>query len=232
MKVRTALLTAVMAVAMVGQAADWNLGVTPSSTWNGWVNAFELDGTTFATGFGEATATGRGDFTGSTLNLRPNTRLYDETILDAFWVNQTTLEANKVIEFNMYQEYAGTIGDTVNFNWSGLSSDLSGYEVVGFIKVLDAFASWATTQIETKPVVVGSSGQLNLTVADAGAGDEFIQAGFWIKGLAVSGGANSLGIPADPAAATSIQIIPEPATIGLMGIAGLGMFVARRRLKV
>ena len=229
MKVRTALLTAVMAVAMVGQAADWNLGVTPSSTWLGWVNAFELDGTTFAAGFGEATATGRGDFTGSTLNLRPNTRLYDENFADAFWVDQGTLEGNKIVEFNMYQEYAANIGDTVEFNWTGVSSDLDGYEVVGFIKVLDAFASWATTQIASADVVVGESASVSLTVADAGAGSEFIQAGFWIKGVNVSGGAV---LPADVRASQSIQIIPEPATIGLMGIAGLGMFVARRRLKV
>jgi hypothetical protein len=231
MKVRTALLTAVVAVAMVGQAADWNLGLAPGTSWGGWVNAFELDGTTFATGFGEDPLTGKGSFDGvNKVTLAPNTRLYDENFADDYWVSSADFSALKIVEFNYYQEYEAAIGDTVEFNWTGLSSDLpAGYEVLGFIKVLDAFASWATTQYEFAPVVPGVSQSLSFTVADAGDGGEFIQAGFAIKGLPVSGGAV---LPIDPAALTSIEIIPEPATIGLLGIAGLGMFVARRRLKI
>jgi hypothetical protein len=34
-----------------------------------------------------------------------------------------------------------------------------------------------------------------------------------------------------PGATTSVTVIPEPATIGLLGIAGLGMFLARRKVR-
>ena len=187
MKVKAVLLTAVMAVAMVGQAADWNFGVNPGATWNGYVNAFELDGTTFATGFGEDPLTGRGTFSGATLSMQPNTRLYDDVIADAFWVDQITFEANKVIEFNMYQEVTGTIGDTVNFNFSTIADNVpAGYEARGFIKVLDGFASWATTQYEWVELVAGQSANLDLVVADAGTGSEIVQAGFSLKGIAVT----------------------------------------------
>jgi hypothetical protein len=42
------------------------------------------------------------------------------------------------------------------------------------------------------------------------------------------------GLPQEfnPGATVAVNIVPEPATIGLMGIAGLGMFVARRRMKI
>ncbi|WP_372808530.1 PEP-CTERM sorting domain-containing protein [Pontiella sp.] len=29
----------------------------------------------------------------------------------------------------------------------------------------------------------------------------------------------------------NIEVIPEPATLGLMGVAGLGMFLARRKAR-
>ena len=35
----------------------------------------------------------------------------------------------------------------------------------------------------------------------------------------------------DPGAMTSVEVVPEPATFGLMGIAGLGMFLARRKAR-
>ena len=214
-----------MAVAMVGQAADWEFGVNPAESWNGYVNAFELDNTTFATGFGEDPLTGRGTFSGATLSMQPNTRLYDDVIADAFWVDQITFEANKIIEFNMYQEVSATIGDTVTFDFETIANNVpAGYTAIGFIKVLDGFASWATTQFEQVDLVAGNTGHLELTVADAGSGSEILQAGFALRGVAVTAGS------AD--ALTAVQIIPEPATIGLVGIAGLGMFVARRRFKV
>jgi hypothetical protein len=41
------------------------------------------------------------------------------------------------------------------------------------------------------------------------------------------------GLPQEfnPGGTVSVQIVPEPATIGLMGIAGLGMFLARRKVR-
>jgi hypothetical protein len=42
---------------------------------------------------------------------------------------------------------------------------------------------------------------------------------------------NAAQILAGGAIQTNIEIIPEPATLGLMGIAGLGMFLARRKTR-
>jgi hypothetical protein len=61
---------------------------------------------------------------------------------------------------------------------------------------------------------------LSFTVADAGAGSETVQAGFYIKGLYVD--------PLNPIAATGVQVIPEPSTFAL-ALIGLAGFLARKR---
>jgi hypothetical protein len=225
-------LVLIVAVAVMGQAyaADFNYGVTPESTWLGYINVFD-QADNFQFGFPESTpSTASANWApgpAQPLTMSPNTRLYDENVLDPFWVDQTTFEATLVSEFNYYQEAVGAVGNTVQFDYEVVANSLpAGYEAVGFIKVLDGFSSWATYQIETADLTAGSK-TLSLTVDGSGitgGGVPFIQAGFWVKGAYVSS--------SDPVALTGVEIIPEPATIGLMGIAGLGMFVARRRLKI
>jgi len=54
-------------------------------------------------------------------------------------------------------------------------------------------------------------------------------------GFSTAQGANSLGTLSagnfDVSGAGALPVIPEPATIGLMGVAGLGMFLARRKVR-
>ena len=38
-------------------------------------------------------------------------------------------------------------------------------------------------------------------------------------------------LPASASAVANLQVVPEPATLGLMGIAGLGMFLARKKAR-
>jgi len=226
-----ALAVCAIAVGSMESRADKVFSVDPGASWYGYINAFELDGITFATGFPEGNLTTMSaNFAAGPANpltLGPNTRLYDDVILDPYWVDQGTFVGNKIIEANMYQEDGGgVIGETVTFNWSTISNDLpAGYSAVAFIKVLDGLASWATTQYEFAPLVGGSGGSLSFIVADAGAGSEFVQAGFAIKGLAVSSG--------DPIALTgAVVTIPEPSTfvLALTGLMGLVSFVRKRRI--
>ena len=225
MKVRNILLTAVMAVTLFGasvesQAADWEFGVTPNSTLLGYINVFD-QAFNYQFGFAEGNlATASGSFAAgpsNPLTLGPNTRLYDENIADPFWVNQTTLEANLITEFVMYQEVLGAVGETVNFNFETIVNSLpAGYSAIGFIKVLDEFAPWAPPQSEQIDLVAGSSANLNLTTASTG----IIQAGFAITGAYVAS--------SDPIAATGVQIIPEPATFSLIGLVAGGFVFIRR----
>ncbi len=156
--------------------------------------------------------------------MSPNTRLYDENVANPFWVDQGTFLGNKSIEFNYYQERIddAQIGQTAVFSFSTVANSLpAGYEAVGFIKVLDAFASWATTQIVTEPLVAGQGSTLSVVVGDPGAGTASVQAGFWLRGLAVSA--------SDPTALTSVQIVPEPTTFALAGLGAAALFIFRRR---
>jgi len=229
MKLNKLLLTALTAGAFIGASLPSNAQITftvdPGQTWSGYVNAFELDGTTFATGFPDATADLRANFAGSDLLLQPNTRLYDTVVGDAFWVDQITFEANKVIEANMYQERIddAQIGQSVSFYFNTIANNLPvGYEAVGFIKVLDAFGTWATTQITTTPLVAGQDWVLTIPeVFDPGDGTASVQAGFYLKGVAVTA--------SSPTADTFVQIVPEPTTFALAGLGAAALLVFRRR---
>lgn len=52
-----------------------------------------------------------------------------------------------------------------------------------------------------------------------------------VSGFSTATGDSSEANFGGPLDAGQIQIVPEPATIGLMGIAGLGMFLARRKVR-
>jgi len=228
MKLKRLLLATIATGALIGGSFQSNaqLGFTvdPGQPWYGYINAFELDGTTYATGFPDATADLRASFSGPTLSLQPNTRLYDGVLSDPYWVDQITFLPNKIIEANMYQETsgAGLLGQTVTFDFTTVASSLPpGYEARGFIKVLDGLATWATTQYEWVDLVPGNTEQLSFVVASPGAGTPFVQAGFSLKGVAVTGGS--------PEALTSVQIIPEPTTFALAGLGAAALVILRRR---
>jgi len=234
MKFKNLTLATLTAAALIGGAlqsrAQLYFSVDPGENWYGYINYFETpaNGGGYVGGFVEGNIPTASASWGAgpslPLTMQPNTRLYDENILDPFWVNQATFLGNKDIEFNYYQEHIddAQIGQSVDFYFNTLANDLpAGYEAVGFIKVLDAFATWATTQITTAPLVPGQGTTLSLVVGDPGAGTASVQAGFWVKGLAVSAG--------DPISLTSVQIIPEPTTFALAGLGAAALLIFRRR---
>jgi hypothetical protein len=215
--------------------ANINFDVNPVANWLGYINIFN-QADVFQFGFPEGNlGTASGSFApgpSEPLTLGPNTRLYDENILDPFWVDQGTFEATLVSEFNIYQEIfdadpVAFVGQTVDFAFETVANDLpAGYEAVGFIKVLDGFSSWSTYQIETVPLVAGQTEAISLVVNNSGitgGGTPFVQAGFSVKGAYVSSG--------DPVALTGVDIvdaIPEPASIGMIGLFAAGCYFIRR----
>ena len=231
MRTRKLVLTAVMAVALIGISAqaDINFTVDSGATQFAYVNAFNISDDAPAADFEYNPDLSPSSFAGPVQTLGLNTDIYTAngggTVAEnAFWFTGDGSGTQlKYVEVATYQQAAGTIGETINFDFSVLSVDLPvGYQAVGFIKVLDAGASWATTQFETVDLTSGLGAKnINLIVADAGAGTEAVQAGFYITGDYVS--------PTTAALYGGVDVIPEPATIGLVGIFGGAMLFMRRR---
>lgn len=189
--------------------------VDPAANWIAWANVFETDGATWLWGNSWGLPDVPAAFETAGLTIQPNTNTYAPG--DAYWVNPDG-SGNKVLEMNVYFETHGLAGQNVTFNYNVLSNTLpEGWEHLGFIKVLDPDAGWATVQSTFADLVVGGE-SLNLTV-DA-LTNPVVQIGFLVKGVNVD--------PASAEAATSVVIetIPEPATLALLGLGGL---LLRRR---
>lgn len=218
------LLLILVVLIFTGSASATILNFTPDSTktWVGYINIYDKSDN-FQFSFmesGHTTASANWAAGHSLpLTLSPNTRLYDDNILDPLWVDQVSLEATRISEFRYYQELVGNVGDTVNLSYSTTMKDLpAGYTAVAFVEVMDAWGTWSITQFQTKDLVVGTNDSISFIVEDAGFGSELILAGFAIRGPYVS----SL----DPVALTGVTLIPEPATLFLLS---LGSLMLRRK---
>ena len=201
--------------------ADIISDINPADTWNGYVNAFELDGTTYATGWVEsAVGTMSANWSGADLTVSGNTRLYDENLTNPYWVNPDG-SPNKIVEGNYYREWGGGAlsGQNVTFNFQVLeNSTPAGFTAEAFIKTLNAGGDWSTTQFVTEALTVGShSFNVDIDVLPGCA----VQTGFYFKGTLLSA--------SDPLAGLGVTVtaIPEPMTIGLLGLGGL--FLRRRK---
>jgi len=220
------VLVILVALCFVSAAqADVAVTVDPGATWLGYMNVFNTpaDGGGYLWGSAWGTDALRATFAAgpaTPLTLQANTNTYDDTPLDPYWVNQTTGEGNKVLEASMYQELgAGLGGQTITFDYSVVANDLAaaGYTTTGFIKALDPGAGWSVAQIVSSDLATIGAESLSLVI-DANPA-LVIQAGFIVMGLNVSG--------TSPEAALGVTIVPEPMTIGLLGLGGL--FLRRRK---
>ena len=213
MKIRQIALTAMLALALIGvsqsRAAVWDFDVDGTETWLGYVNSTVWSG---AYGFADL----RSSFTDpGTIKLQSNVLAQDND--PGGWAGAT-------MELNSYQEVVGAVGDTASFDFYTVANELAaqGYTAIGFMKVLDPGPGWATTQFETFALTPGVQGNLSLTVLPTIAPDPRIQAGFAITGLSDFSGSATADL--------AVTVIPEPATLGLLGLAGAGLFIRRRLL--
>lgn len=202
------LVLAALCLAGVSQADLVINGADPAASWAGWMNVFEMNGT-YLWGSAWGTADLRASFDeNGILTLAPNTNCWNPQ--DAYWVNPD-LTPNKLMEANFMQEFGGgaLASQTVTFNFVvGTNTLPEEYNARAFIKVLDPQAGWATVQYEYADLVPGP-GSVSLTVGDFAAAHT--QVGFSLMGPVAD--------PAGPVAATGVTIVPEPATLALLGLA-------------
>jgi hypothetical protein len=187
-----------------------NSGDVPG--WAGYMNVFETPahGGAYMWGSGWGAADLRASWPTSTkLTLAPNTNCYNAT--DAYWVDPITLLGNKDMEANFYRSFDSLTGQTVTFDYTVLSNTLpEGYTAQAFIKVLDPGSGWATVQSTFLNLTPGA-GSLSLTVGPGAA--LVTQVGFMVRGLDCD--------PLGSTALTGVTIVPEPATMALLGLGGL-----------
>jgi len=142
-------------------------------------------------------------------------------------------EDNKWLDTIIYIEHAITAAEaalgTVTFDfdfkaWPIAEGGIDGVSEAGlFIKVLDQDAGWAEVVFEEQAV----------TAADVNWTDGFISADISAyEGKILQWGIHMNSQNYSPTAIATdnmqVEVIPEPATMGLLGIAGAGLLFARR----
>lgn len=214
--------------ALVGACLTTNaatVGVDPSLSWQGYMNVFELpqNGGAYLWGSSWGTADLCATWAGPVLTLSPNT-INDP---NPYWYTPAGgpgAIGNKIMDANMYVETTGVYsGQTLTFEGTVLANTLfgkvdgngNGWTSVAFIK--DFAPDYSSFNMVTAPL---NAGYFNIsldTVADPARhvqwGFETIGPDVWITDVAQYG---------------SIQVIPEPGTLALLGL-GLGVAALLRR---
>jgi hypothetical protein len=235
-------LTISLAVwALVGAGFSANaltVGVDPAPGYSGWIGYMNVFNITGLPGYGAAAASGGtvggtgpwgtvdlvATWSGPTLTLAPNT-IGDP---NSYWYTPTGQPGsvgNKIMDANMYVEIGSLPGQTLTFEGRVLANTLAngpvnqlgeGWTSVAFIK--DFAPDYSSFNIQTAPLTPGYFSFSLATVNDPARhvqyGFETIGPDVWFTDVGQYG---------------SIQVIPEPSTLALLGLGMVGALVWRRR---
>jgi hypothetical protein len=140
-----------------------------------------------------------------------------------------TVTPPSATEANFYQSFGAgpaanpplLIGQAYDFSITSDNSslDVGTTDAVMFVKAFDGFWNFIGAEFQTVPLAMDGSTQTISFTPEAGA---FYQVGTFTIGT--TSGSYDLSNP-------TLIAIPEPATVGLFGIAGLLMYARRRLLK-
>jgi beta-glucanase (GH16 family) len=180
-----------------------------NNNWTTYMNVFETPANGGGYVFGSNWALGDAKSTlntnigtAGTLTLQPNFNTYRDNSSDAYWVNQTTGEGNKVMEASTYVEPGATyLGADFTFTGSVVSYtlDSSKYQAKVFIKALDPANGYADALGGTKVMDLPPSGNFSITADSADLTSGLVlQYGFFIRGVNAN--------PVDEAALGSVVI--------------------------
>jgi hypothetical protein len=173
---------------------------------------------------------------GST-GLLPNAN--DVAVMQLIYVGE-----NGVIDYAK-PSVNGVLGDITLTGAEAVGDTLDGDDIlIGLFTFVNTGAAFEDEAFGASSVINGAFLGADVYGRIIGAGGDGISDGDWFYqgGLFVAENQNLGAVPPPLAQdyaidggvsvfANSGQVIPEPATIGLMGIAGLGMYLARRKVR-
>jgi len=232
MKNKLLATIALVGILCMSASADF----VPFGAATGYMNVFEINGTgdgagayQFGSGWGvpDVKTLTSDDLT---FELFPNINTYDDNPGDAYWRNNAGAgpDGNKWLEASTFRELtlgAGETGATLDFNVSLFDLDPR-YELTVFVKTLNP-PGYGVSAIDSQ-VISGTIGTTTLSIGGPGselvAGD-ILQIGFQMAGINASG-LTDWG--SATATLESVDVVPEPATMGLLALSGGFMMLIRR----
>lgn len=224
------IVLATLLVVSGGVCADVALTIDDTDTWSGYVNTYRIVDDSFAFPFEYPNLPDHpATLSGNMITLGANSAIYEAQGGGTAGEDPAWFTGDGSGTFILYIDMLTFInrtgianGETVTFDGSVVSDTLSGlgyanggYDVQLFMKTFDKDYN---LQDETyTDLSVGDFSLSIMTLTD----DAVVQAGFSVKGLAVD--------PTTAAGLGSIEVIPEPATMGLVGLAGGVIMLLRRQ---